>query len=280
MAFYGFWRIASVPFPTKNRLKRLRPDSPLELFWGGGLLQQSVFLSCVCCLFFLLVLLFFFLFVFLFLLLVWFVLVLFLLLCVCLACDTPETPFSLQFQRILLYRSRPDLDQYAQRGVVHNARTLPSAGVRTPLFPGNSCIQQPKCFFPGNLCLQELKILDFQRATLLKSSKHTIFQAMYAFNSSKCHMEVCASRSSNTTFPRELCIREPQMLQGICASKSSRYYIFGGSLCLQALAEPTPLLATLPDHWLHSCQSRLPNFGTPHSQNLAVKECCFAFNGN
>ena len=164
-------------------------------------------------------------------------------------------------------------------------------------------------FCPGN-CLQELIILDFQRATLLSISRkvvHSIaqicftfqricasrnlkyyisgnlctrelkaqnFQEIYAFKSSKCHM-VCASRSSNT---RNFCIREPQVLQRICAPESSRYYIFK-KLCLQALAEPTPLLATLPDHWLHSCQSRWPNFGTPHSQNLAVKECFFVPRG-
>ena len=92
------------------------------------------------------------------------------------------------------------------------------------------------------------------------------------------HGSLCLQELKYYIFQGNLCIRGPQTLQGICASKSSRYYILG-NLCLQALAEPTPLLATLPDHWLHSCQSRWPNFGTPHSQNRPVKECCFVPRG-
>ena len=42
-----------------------------------------------------------------------------------------------------------------------------------------------------------------------------------------------------------------------CASKSPRYYIFQGICAFKRLQSP-PLLATLPDHWLHSCQSRWP----------------------
>ena len=81
---------------------------------------------------------------------------------------------------------------------------------------------------PGDLCIQELKVPH--RSLCLQELKYFIFRG-------------------------NLCIREPQMLQGICASESSRYYVFLGGVCLQALAEPTPLLATLPDRWLHSCQS-------------------------
>ena len=86
----GFWRRAGSPFPTKYRLKRVRPESPLQLLLGSRRGSGRCVLSLCCSnlcsypvfvgLFFFLVLLFFFLFVFLFLLLVWLVFVLFLLL--------------------------------------------------------------------------------------------------------------------------------------------------------------------------------------------------------
>ena len=106
-----------------------------------------------------------------------------------------------------------------------------------------------KYYISGILCTQELK--------------HTIFQAIYAFKSSKYHMEVCASRSSNTTFSKGTHAFESPKCSKECVLPRAHDTTFLGNLCLQALAEPTPLPATLPDHWLHSCQSRWPNFGTP-----------------
>ena len=132
-------------------------------------------------------------------------------------------------------------------------------------FQGICASRTSKYYISSNLCTRELKAQNFQ--------------ASYAFKSSKCHMEVCASRSSNTTFSKGAYAFESPKCSKESVPPRAHATTFLGSLCLQALAEPTPLLATLPDHWLHSCRSRWPNFETPYSQNLAVKECCFVPRG-
>ena len=52
-AFCGFRRSALREFPTKARLKTPRPDSPLELFWGGvccsNLCSYPVLVACSFC---------------------------------------------------------------------------------------------------------------------------------------------------------------------------------------------------------------------------------------
>ena len=84
------------------------------------------------------------------------------------------------------------------------------------------------------------------------------------------------SRARNATFSRELvlqelkycifqgslCIQEPQMLQGICASKNSQYYIFQEFVPSSACRAHRSFRNSA-DHRLHSCQSRWLKFWDP-----------------
>ena len=59
-------------------------------------------------------------------------------------------------------------------------------------------------------------------------------------------MEVRASKSSNTTFSKgTYAFESPKCSKELCLQELTILH-FKGNLCLQALAEPTPLQATLP----------------------------------
>ena len=169
-------------------------------------------------------------------------------------------------------------------------------------FPRNSCIQQPKWFLSREDVPPRAKTTRFSTCYIAIFSRKvvpSIAQICYTFRgvcasrnlkryisgnlcnqdsraqSTKFSRRFMHSRAQNAAwkfvppgaqiphFPRELMhSRAPNAPRNVCFQELMILH-FLGNLCLQALAEPTPLPATLPDHWLHSCQSRWPNFGTP-----------------
>ena len=89
----------------------------------------------------------------------------------------------------------------------------------------------------------------FQGFCASRNSNTTCSKGTYAFKSPKCSKEFVPPRAHDTTFSRQF-----------VPSSACRAH---------------PSSSNSADHWLHSCHSRWPKFGTPHSQNLAVKGCCF-----
>ena len=89
--------------------------------------------------------------------------------------------------------------EFAHSGVKQNY--ISRAFVHS-IFQEIRAFNSPYAYFAGNLCLQELKILDFQHATLLYFPGN--------------------SRAQSTTFPGDLCIQELKMPHGsLCLQGSS-----------------------------------------------------------
>ena len=145
------------------------------------------------------------------------------------------------------------------RKVVHSIAQICYA------FHGICASRNLKYYISGNLCTQELKAQNFQ--------------AIYAFKSSKCHMEVCASRSSNTTFSKGIYAFESPKCSKECVLPRAHDTTFFGAFVPSSACRAHPSSSNSAWPLALLVPVSLAKFWEPYSQNLAVKECCFVPRG-